>query len=188
MISPNRQNRPNSKPINQPIGNRGNHLADRPADEPDSTATAAKGLSQASDDAKQFQRLTKQLQQVPPHRVLFVDDVQAMTRFYKTLLTTFGQEVRTAGSGEEALECAIDFHPHIVICDLLLPGIDGLEVARQIRANPELHGVFLIAFISDRTIAMNLDWKAAGFDAELHKHNHQFVKLANFLLSPLRFP
>ena len=66
-------------------------------------------------------------------RVLVVDDEQAIRRFLSAALTAHGYEVFEATTGEEALTAAVGWRPDLVILDLGLPGIDGIEVTRRLR-------------------------------------------------------
>ena len=66
-------------------------------------------------------------------RVLVVDDEQAIRRFLNAALTAHGYEAFEATTGEEALIAAVDCHPDLVVLDLGLPGIDGIEVTRRLR-------------------------------------------------------
>lgn len=66
-------------------------------------------------------------------RILVVDDDPRIVRAVKTLLTRRGYGVTIATSGEEALERAAETSPQLVILDLSLPGIGGLEVCRRLR-------------------------------------------------------
>jgi CheY-like chemotaxis protein len=61
------------------------------------------------------------------------------------LLRLAGHEVRTANDGPTALEIATEFRPEVALVDIGLPGIDGYEVARRLRAMPECQGALLIA-------------------------------------------
>ncbi len=67
-------------------------------------------------------------------RVLVVDDEPQITRVLRTVLTSQGYQVRTAGEGEAALSEFTDWHPELVITDLFMPRMDGLELCRRIRA------------------------------------------------------
>ena len=67
-------------------------------------------------------------------RVLAVDDDPAVTSVLKRGLTYEGFSVATAASGEEGLSLARDSAPDLVILDLMMPGIDGYEVLRRLRA------------------------------------------------------
>jgi two-component system response regulator AtoC len=69
-----------------------------------------------------------------PHSVLVVDDEALTLRTISRGLTTEGFEVFTAGSGEEALEIFEEEKPDLVLLDIVLPGIDGVEVLRQVKA------------------------------------------------------
>jgi two-component system, NtrC family, response regulator AtoC len=69
-----------------------------------------------------------------PHSVLVVDDEALTLRTISRGLTTEGFEVFTAGSGEEALKIFEEEKPDLVLLDIVLPGIDGVEVLRQIKA------------------------------------------------------
>lgn len=69
-----------------------------------------------------------------PHSVLVVDDEPLTLRTISRGLTTEGFEVFTAGSGEDALKIFEEEKPDLVLLDIVLPGIDGVEVLRQIKA------------------------------------------------------
>ena len=66
-------------------------------------------------------------------RVLVVDDEPQIRRALSTNLRARGYEVDLAGSGEEALPLVVERHPDVVVLDLGLPGMDGLEVVRSLR-------------------------------------------------------
>ena len=61
------------------------------------------------------------------------------------LLQTFGYQVTIAHSGRAALEIAAAENPQVVMLDLILPDIDGFEVARQLRENPATRGALILA-------------------------------------------
>ena len=67
-------------------------------------------------------------------RILVVDDEQQILRAVRRALVARGSEVMTAADGESALAEAEAFMPDLVVLDLNLPGIDGLEVCRRLRA------------------------------------------------------
>jgi putative two-component system response regulator len=86
-----------------------------------------------------------------PEKVLIVDDESAARTALEMLLRREGFEVRDAGNGEAALaECAA-FRPDLILLDILMPGIDGFEVCRRIKATPEtrLTPVVLITGLSE---------------------------------------
>lgn len=67
-----------------------------------------------------------------PH-ILIVDDEPQITRALRASLSAHGYEIRAAGDGEAALEIAKDFQPDLVITDLAMPKMDGVELCRQLR-------------------------------------------------------
>src|SRR5881227_120065 len=67
-------------------------------------------------------------------RVLVVDDEPQITRVLRTVLTSHGYQVRTAVEGESALSNFAEWHPELVITDLFMPHMDGLELCKRIRA------------------------------------------------------
>ena len=67
-------------------------------------------------------------------RVLVVDDEPQITRVLKTVLTSRGYQVRTAPEGESALNDFTEWKPELVITDLYMPHMDGMELCRRIRA------------------------------------------------------
>ncbi|MGI8826554.1 MAG: response regulator [Chloroflexota bacterium] len=69
-------------------------------------------------------------------RVLAVEDERDVAELVEDVLELEGIEVRLA-SGESALADAIAFHPDVVLLDLMMPGVDGFEVARRLRGNAE---------------------------------------------------
>ncbi len=68
--------------------------------------------------------------------VLVVDDLPQNVRLLDAVLSPRGYEVRSAGSGEEALAALKDDPPDLVLLDILMPGMDGYEVCRRIREDP----------------------------------------------------
>jgi PAS domain S-box-containing protein len=73
-------------------------------------------------------------QQASPRRVLIVDDNADAAETMEILLKSIGHKVRVACDGIHALRAATDFRPHVVLLDIGLPGMDGYEVARRLRA------------------------------------------------------
>ncbi len=68
------------------------------------------------------------------HRVLVADDEEASRKGLKALLANWGYEVEEATNGEKALEKAMTFRPAVVIADLIMPGLDGLELLKALQA------------------------------------------------------
>jgi PAS domain S-box-containing protein len=108
---------------------------------------------------------------VRPLRVLVVDDNVDTVFSFSMLLKASGHDVRPAHDGPTAVQAALDYRPDVVFLDIGLPGLNGYEVAKQIRQHPVLKSVVLIALSgygqdSDRQTSLQ-----AGF-------NHHLVKPA----------
>ncbi|HET6181567.1 MAG TPA: response regulator transcription factor [Candidatus Sulfotelmatobacter sp.] len=69
----------------------------------------------------------------PPH-ILVVDDEPQITRVLRTSLSAQGYDIRIANSGEMALEIMKDWTPNLIITDLSMPSIDGVQLCRRVRA------------------------------------------------------
>jgi two-component system KDP operon response regulator KdpE len=69
----------------------------------------------------------------PPH-ILVVDDEQQITRVLRTSLSAQGYDIRVANTGEMALEIMKDWIPSLIITDLSMPAIDGVQLCRRVRA------------------------------------------------------
>ena len=70
--------------------------------------------------------------------ILVVDDEPQITRVLRTALVAQGYEIRVANDGEMALEIMKDWSPHLIITDLSMPGVNGVELCRRIRAVSQL--------------------------------------------------
>ena len=73
----------------------------------------------------------------PDPLILIVDDLPQNVRLLEAVLSPHGFRVATASSGQEALDVLSKEHPDLVLLDILMPGIDGYEVCRRIREDPE---------------------------------------------------
>jgi two-component system, OmpR family, KDP operon response regulator KdpE len=78
----------------------------------------------------------------PPH-ILVVDDEPQITRVLRTSLSAQGYDIRVANTGEMALEIMKDWSPNLIITDLSMPSIDGVELCRQVRATSQVPIVVL---------------------------------------------
>jgi DNA-binding response OmpR family regulator len=74
------------------------------------------------------------------NRVLVVDDEDDIRNLVHDILTGSGYEVFTASTGEEALTKVVAYKPDLVILDVVMSGMSGLEVCRLIKAKPNLKG------------------------------------------------
>jgi two-component system CheB/CheR fusion protein len=85
------------------------------------------------------------------------------------LLEGEGHEVEVALDGAAALARGRAFHPEIVLCDLGLPGMDGYDVARAMRADAAFRGAYLVALSGYARAEDRQRSAAAGFDRHLAK-------------------
>ena len=104
-----------------------------------------------------------------PRRILIVDDNTDSARSLAILQTRRGHITQTAFTGPDAVTAAAEFLPEVVLLDIGLPGMDGFEVARQIRAMPALSKVFIIAMSGYGRDEDRAEAKLAGFDEYLVK-------------------
>ncbi len=92
------------------------------------------------------------------HRVLVVDDERALAQMIDSFLTRAGYEVTLAHTGPEGLELARSLDPDVVVLDLGLPGLDGIEVCRQVRTFSDCYILMLTARGSevDRVVGLSV--------------------------------
>jgi CheY-like chemotaxis protein len=106
-----------------------------------------------------------------PLRVLLVDDYSVVVETFRRLLCRQGHEVRLAADGPSALAVAASFRPDVVFLDLLVPGLDGFQVAQRLRQLPGLEGTLLAG--------------VTGFGPLQGPHHAGFVAFDHYLPRPL---
>ncbi len=102
-------------------------------------------------------------------RVLVVDDNVDAAESIAMLLALEGHEVRAVHAAHDALEAVKSFRPQVVLLDIGLPGMDGYEVARQLRSQPAIEGMRLIAVTGYGQQSDRARTREAGFDQHLVK-------------------
>jgi CheY-like chemotaxis protein len=102
-------------------------------------------------------------------RVLVVDDNAPLANSMSRLLRRWGHDVRAAHDGPEALAVAAEFRPDVALLDLALPGMDGYEVGRQLRALPGLEALTLLALTGYDEAEYPRRSEEEGFAAHLVK-------------------
>jgi signal transduction histidine kinase/CheY-like chemotaxis protein len=125
-------------------------------------------LPTASDAPKIQTESPKKDSRVVKRKILIVDDNKDISDSLEHLLVYFGHEVRTAGSGQEALSLAKDFAPQIVLLDIGLPDMPGYDVAKELRETYE-EAVKIIALTGYGQEKDKLLAKETGFDYYLTK-------------------
>ncbi|MBS0418613.1 MAG: response regulator [Proteobacteria bacterium] len=104
------------------------------------------------------------------HRILIVDDNTDAAETLRALLKSLGEnQVFTVSSGEQALESASELHPDIVLLDLMMPGIDGYEVARRMRRQPWGKDLMIVALSGWGQDEHRRRTREAGFDRHVTK-------------------
>jgi CheY-like chemotaxis protein len=102
-------------------------------------------------------------------RILIVEDNHDAREMLRTMLEFWHHTVREVADGLSAIEVAREFKPDIAIVDVGLPGLDGYEVARRLRASPGAQGLRLIALTGYGLSKDTERAREAGFDAHLVK-------------------
>lgn len=106
---------------------------------------------------------------MPGEPILIVDDNLVNLKLARVLLTSEGYDVRAATDAEEALNVLHSFHPRLILMDIQLPGMDGLELTKHLKANPETRDIIILALTA---YAMKGDDKKmidAGCDGYISK-------------------
>jgi len=86
----------------------------------------------------------------PANKILVVDDEEAILELLKYNLEKEGYEVKVAANGQTGVEVARKFRPDVVLLDIMMPVMDGVEACRQLRANPDLVNTFIV-FLTARS-------------------------------------
>jgi diguanylate cyclase (GGDEF)-like protein len=97
-------------------------------------------------------------------QILVVDDDPDIARFVEVNLRSAGYDVTVAGDGEEALEKAGDLRPDLVLLDVMMPRIDGFEVAQRLRKNPQTANTSIIMLTAKALSADKVTGLQAGAD------------------------
>lgn len=95
-------------------------------------------------------------------RILLVEDAPFLRYAFGRLLRMHGFEVMEANDGFEALECVSDFHPQLVVTDLMMPGMDGVELIQKLRADPKTADLPILAITADSSKQAEIKARQAG--------------------------
>lgn len=101
--------------------------------------------------------------------ILIVDDNATNLKLARVLLAGEGYEVRTAVDAAEALTVLESFRPRLILMDLQMPGMDGLELTRHLKADPAMRGVIVLALTAYAMRGDEERARAAGCDGYLTK-------------------
>ena len=95
------------------------------------------------------------------YRILLIDDEDDILEFVKYNLERDGYEVFTASNGADGLQVALKVKPHLILLDMMMPILDGIETCKAIRRSPSLSNV-MVVFLS---AVGNEDTQLQGYDA-----------------------
>jgi len=101
--------------------------------------------------------------------ILIIDDNPSNVKLARLLLANAGYEVRTAGDSEEALEVLKSFTPRLILMDIQLPGMDGLQLTRLLKQDPQTRAAIIVAVTAYAMRGDEERTKAAGCDGYLSK-------------------
>lgn len=104
-----------------------------------------------------------------PLKILLIDDNHDLADITCSLLSHYGYTAESAYSGLSGLSKAAQFLPHVIICDINLPDIDGYEVARRIVEDSALRHIILIAVSGSLQSGDYAQYSEAGFQMHIGK-------------------
>ncbi len=101
--------------------------------------------------------------------ILIVDDNPINLKLTKVLLLKEGYQVQTSPDAEEALKILENFKPRLILMDIQLPGMDGLELTRRLKASPATENIKIIALTAYAMKGDDEKARAAGCDGYITK-------------------
>jgi PAS domain S-box-containing protein len=128
------------------------------------TLPADRVLGPARSGEVRDQRQPDPVDSTPARRILVIDDDSTSREALSVLLGAEGYEVFTASGGDTGLEVAAAEKPDVLLLDMMMPGMDGLEVIHRIRCDPELEHVRIVALTGDVTRERLQNVLASGAD------------------------
>jgi two-component system alkaline phosphatase synthesis response regulator PhoP len=103
------------------------------------------------------------------YRILVIDDEEDILEFIKYNLQRDGYEVYTAQNGARGLERALEVRPHLILLDMMMPVLDGVETCKAIRRSPKLRKVMVVFLSAVSDEEMQLQGYGAGADDYISK-------------------
>lgn len=117
-------------------------------------------------------------------RILIADDTPTVLDFLDTVFSRQGFEVVRAGFGEQAVERAVDSSPDVILLDIMMPGIDGLEACRRLRGDPRtarLPVLLYSAVVGEEVRAQALAAGADEFLGKTLRHEELVAKVRDWM-------
>jgi signal transduction histidine kinase len=117
-----------------------------------------------------------------PEKILVIDDERAVLELCQIILTSRGYEVRTASSGREGLQLIEKFQPALILLDYMMPGMDGMEVIKEVKTRWEDVYVVMFTGKGSESVAVEV-MKAGASDYILKPFNNKdlFDRIENVL-------
>lgn len=103
------------------------------------------------------------------YRILLIDDEDDILEFVKYNLARDGYEVFTASNGAEGLQTALKVKPHLILLDMMMPVLDGIETCKALRRSPVLKNVMIVFLSAVGTEETQLQGYDAGADDYINK-------------------
>ena len=117
-------------------------------------------------------------------KILIVEDELDLCRIMETRLQANGYQIISAQSGEEALKKAQSSHPDLIVLDILLPGMDGFEVFRQLKKKRKTKNIPVILLTSldyEKAVSKGLEEGAACFITKPYRRKDLLDEIENCL-------
>jgi CheY-like chemotaxis protein len=114
-------------------------------------------------------------------RVLFIEDSPTLAQLLEVSLVQAGYEVQRASSGEEGLELARANPPELLLCDVMLPGIDGFEVVRVLRHELATANISIIMLTAMANVMEGLDAGADDYVLKPYDHRELLARARSVL-------
>jgi len=120
--------------------------------------------------------------------ILIIEDNEKNMKLARDVLQSRGYRTLEAVTGEDGVRLAKESKPDLVLMDIQLPGINGIEALRQVRADPDCARIPIVAFTASVTPADRSQISAAGFDGFLSKpiNLKEFLETVKRLLESAR--
>lgn len=121
-----------------------------------------------------------------PQRILAVDDEANVRRIVQVILTRAGYQVTLAGDGVEGLGKVKEELPDLVVLDVMMPHMDGFEMLRRLKSDPEIAGIKVIMLTARAQDADIFEGERMGADLYLTKpfNPNDLLQAVNQLLAP----
>ncbi len=117
-------------------------------------------------------------------RILYIEDNPQNMRLVRKMLSVGGYEILEASDGTSGLQMAFDERPDLILMDINLPDIDGMEITMRIKADPSTRHIPIVALTANAMYGDRERFTAAGCDGYLAKpvtKNELLTTIAQFL-------